>query len=86
MMRSWDTFVASWRLFARAVFAKHVLTAQVITLDEIKTWYLEAMLHEHLGNVSETARTIGVFRSSLQRMLRKRSGRLTPGDLRRLRT
>ncbi len=40
-----------------------------LTLDELKAEYCLAMLDGADGNISEAARRLGIYRSSLQRML-----------------
>lgn len=43
------------------------------TLDEVKQLYLRYVLGQHNGNKSGAARTLGITRSCIQRLLRRSS-------------
>lgn len=43
------------------------------TLDEVKRLYLRHVLEQHNGNKSGAARTLGITRSCIQRLLRRSS-------------
>ena len=46
---------------------------------QVEWEYLQRVLHEHRGNISETARALGLHRRSLQRKLAKAPGSESPG-------
>jgi len=45
------------------------LPHKIPTLEEAARWYILGALRLHSGNVSATARALGIMRSSLQRKL-----------------
>jgi transcriptional regulator of acetoin/glycerol metabolism len=42
-----------------------------VTLDEMEKQFIEQSLVEHSGNVSNTARTLGMTRTALYRRMKK---------------
>lgn len=49
-----------------------VLEAQPMSVDRLEWEHIQRVLSEHQGNISETARALGMHRRTLQRKLQKR--------------
>ncbi len=49
-----------------------VLEAQPMSVDRLEWEHIQRILTEHEGNISETARVLGMHRRTLQRKLQKR--------------
>lgn len=54
------------------VEAETVLEAQPMSVDRLEWEHIQRVLIEHEGNISETARALGMHRRTLQRKLQKR--------------
>ncbi|MGB4342147.1 MAG: helix-turn-helix domain-containing protein, partial [Moraxellaceae bacterium] len=54
------------------VDAEDVLDAQPMSVDRLEWEHIQRVLTENQGNISETARALGMHRRTLQRKLQKR--------------
>lgn len=54
------------------VEAEEVLEAQPMSVDRLEWEHIQRVLTENQGNISETARALGMHRRTLQRKLQKR--------------
>jgi two-component system response regulator RegA len=54
------------------VARSEVLQTQPMSVDRLEWEHIQKVLAEHAGNISETARTLGMHRRTLQRKLQKR--------------
>jgi two-component system response regulator RegA len=58
--------------FDTASAAPKAVAAEPVSLKRIEWEHIQRALHEHNGNLSATARSLGMHRRSLQRKLQKR--------------
>ena len=59
------------RLAAEAVHTSEDRTNSIVSLDEVKRRYVLLALENFAGNMSRTARALGISRSTMQRLLRR---------------